>query len=107
MQVQRYEYSVRGMEEVAIEIEHIAVIAAIIASKPNYMSGNCLSRPLNLLLRSTVSSAVFQSHAKEAVKAAERGDDNVMKGVYVITQLGERFNEIFKSLYRLAIILGK
>lgn len=48
-----------------------------------------------------------QSHTNEAVKAAEQGDDNVMKGLDVINQLGERFEEIVKSIAQISNDIGE
>ncbi|WP_153730610.1 methyl-accepting chemotaxis protein [Sporosarcina obsidiansis] len=39
-----------------------------------------------------------QSHTNEAVKAAKQGDENVIKGLAVINQLGAQFEEIVRSI---------
>lgn len=41
---------------------------------------------------------VVQSHTREAVAAAEQGEDNVVKGIDVVATLGDRFGDIIKSI---------
>lgn len=43
-----------------------------------------------------------QMHTKEAVEAASEGDENVNKGLNVINQLGERFEEIVLSVAQIS-----
>ncbi|MGE7543457.1 methyl-accepting chemotaxis protein [Sporosarcina newyorkensis] len=48
-----------------------------------------------------------QSHTGDAVKAAEQGDANVIKGLDVINQLGDRFEEIVRSIAQISNDIGE
>lgn len=48
-----------------------------------------------------------QAHTSEAVKASEQGDENVVKGLEVITQLGDRFEEIVHSIEKISKDIGE
>lgn len=45
---------------------------------------------------------VVQRHTREAVRAAEQGEDNVQKGTVVIEQLGKRFDEIVQAVQQIS-----
>ncbi|BAQ08747.1 chemotaxis protein [Bacillus sp. OxB-1] len=45
---------------------------------------------------------MVQRHTREAVEAAERGEDNVLKGTEVIQRLGIRFDEIIQAVHQIS-----
>lgn len=117
---------IRQLAEEALEIGQISKMITDISEQTNLLALNAsieaaragdagkgfavVASEVRKLSEQTAESASqinrlidsVQMHTNDAVEAASEGDDNVNKGLNVINQLGERFEEIVRSVVQIS-----
>ncbi|MDV6378115.1 HAMP domain-containing methyl-accepting chemotaxis protein [Sporosarcina sp. GW1-11] len=117
---------IRQLAEEALEIGQISKMITDISEQTNLLALNAsieaaragdagkgfavVASEVRKLSEQTAESASqinrlidsVQGHTNDAVKAAEQGDQNVIRGLEVINQLGDRFEEIVRSIEQIS-----